>query len=121
MPRAPEFRTNKYDAKIDGDVQKARIDTYKIHMVDQAAARFAELYEVERKAKNILNENGVSVIEIPMYLDFARECYRISRTHSSTTRLNEVYFHYLKWVNRGLTAALLADMATLCGTDISDY
>jgi len=100
---------------------KTRIDTYKGHMVDQEAARLAEIYEVERKAKDILNTAGVSVVEIPMYLDFARECYRISRTHTATTRLNEVYFMYQKWLNRGLTAALLADMAYLCGTDLTEY
>jgi len=121
MTRHPVFRTRKYDAKIDATVISARFAAQRDGMVEQEASMFAELSEVERKAKIILEEAGVSVVQIPMYLDFARQCYKIGKIHLEATRVNEVYYKYLVWLNRGLNNTLLTKIATLCGTDLTAY
>jgi len=121
MTRHPVFRTRKYDAKMDATVISARFAAQRDGMVEQEASMFAELSEVERKAKIILEEQGISVIYIPMYLDFARQCYKIGKIHLEATRINEVYYKYLVWLNRGLNAAVLTSIATLCGTDLTKY
>jgi len=121
MTRHPVFRTRKYDAKIDATVISARFAAQRDGMVEQEASMFAELSEVERKAKIILEEAGVSVVQIPMYLDFARQCYKIGKIHLEATRTNEVYYKYLVWLNRGLNNTLLTKIATLCGTDLTAY
>jgi len=121
LTRHPVFRARKYDAKMDATVIGSRFAAQRDSMVEQEQAMFAELSEVERKAKIILEEAGVSVVQIPMYLDFARQCYKIGKKHLEATRTNEVYYKYLVWLNRGLNATLLSNIATLCGSSIAAY
>jgi len=121
MTRDPILRARKYDAKMDPTVISSRFAAQRDGMVEQMQAKAAELSEVERKAKIILEEAGTSVITIPMYLDFARQCYKIGKKHLEATRVNEVWYHYQMWANRGLNTTLLASIATLCGTDITKY
>jgi len=121
MTRHPVFRTRKYDAKMDATVISARFAAQRDGMVEQEASMFAELSEIERKAKIVLEEAGVSVVQIPMYLCFARQCYKIGKVHLEATRINEVYYKYLVWLNRGLNGALLTSIATLCGTALTAY
>jgi len=121
MTRDPILRARKYDAKMDATVISARFAAQRDGMVEQMQAKSAELSEVERKAKIILEEAGVSVVQIPMYMCFARQCYKIGKKHLEATRINEVYYKYLVWLNRGLNAAVLTKIATLCGTDLTAY
>ena len=113
--------TRKYEAKIDGDVQKARIDAQKSTMVEQVQALFAEIHEVVRKAKVIAETAGESVILLPWYQNFARECYRIGKNFQGTTKTNEVNIAFEKYVSRGLDGQVLADIAELCGETIAGY
>lgn len=119
--RNPVFRTRKYDAKMDATVIAARFAAQRDSMVEQEASAFAELSEVERKAKIVLEEQGISVVQIPMYLDFARQCYKIGKNHLEATRTNEVYLKAIVWSGRGLNGVILASLAALCGTTISAY
>jgi len=106
---------------MDATVISARFAAQRDGMVEQEASMFAELSEIERKAKIVLEEAGVSVVQIPMYLCFARQCYKIGKVHLEATRINEVYYKYLVWLNRGLNGALLTSIATLCGTALTAY
>jgi hypothetical protein len=121
MVRDPVFRARKYDAKMDATVIGARFAAQRDSMVEQEASMFAELYEVERKAKTVCEEAGVSVVQIPMYLSFARQCWKIGKNHLEATRTNEVYYKYLTWLNRGLNMTILSKVAMLCGTDLTKY
>lgn len=121
MVRHPAYRTRKYDAKLDADVIRSRILAHRDTMVEQEEAIFAELAEVERKCKIVCDNAGVSVMYLPFYHDFARECYRIGKTHAEVTRVNEVQFMWTKWVSRGLTGSILTKLALMCGTDLSTY
>jgi hypothetical protein len=113
--------SRKYEAKIDGDVVKARIDAQKSTMVEQVQALFAELHEVVRKAKVVAEAAGVSTILLPAYQSFARQCYKISKNFTGSTRTNEINIAFEKWVSRGLDGQVLADISELCGTTISGY
>ena len=121
LVRHETYRTRKYEGKIDPEAIRLRITALKDMMVEQVEAKFAELALVERKAKQVCEAAGVPTYQIPAYLNFARQCYRIGKNFSQTTQLNEVYFRYSTWVSRGLTASILADIAQLCGVDITDY
>ena len=90
-------------------------------MVEQEEAIFAELAEVERKAKIVTETAGVSTTLIPAYLNFARQCYKISKNFSGTTKLNEVTIAFNKGASRGLDGTVLAKVAELCGTSITGY
>lgn len=119
--RTAIMRTRKYDAKMDPEAIRLRFAAHRDSMVEQEEAKFAEIAEVERKAKRVCETAGIAVNMIPSYLNFARQCYRISQMFSGATQINEVYYRYLTWINRGLVSSILVDVAELCGVDISAY
>jgi len=121
MVRSETYRTKKYEAKMDDTSIAQRFRDQKIDMVDQMAARSAELVLVEMKAKKIIEAAGIAVILVAQYLNFARQCYRLARQFSQATQINEVYYRYQYWVSQGLTPAILTDIAALCGIDLTDY
>jgi len=119
--RHPAFRLRKYDAKLSGDVIKARIDAHRDSMVEQEEAIFGEISLVEAKAKVVCEAAGIPSVAIPGYLNFARQCYAISKKFSSVTRQNLVQIRFNDWVAQGLVPSVLAECATLCGTAIPGY
>lgn len=121
MVRSETYRTRKYEAKIDDTSIAQRFRDEKADMVEQVGARFAELVLVEEKAKKVIEAAGGSVISIPFYLNFARQCYRISRQFSQATQINECYYRYQYWLNQGLNATVLANIAELCGVTLAGY
>jgi len=121
MVRHEAYRTRKYDAKIDPDAIRSRFLAHKDTMLEQVEAKFAELVLIETKAKMVCEEAGVPTYQIPAYLNFARQCYRISKQFTQATQINETYFRYSTWLNRGLNATILSDIARLCGVDLTEY
>jgi len=121
MVRHPAFRLRKYDSKIDADVIRARFAAQRDTMVEQEESVFGEVSLMEAKAKAILEDLGVATIQIPAYLNFVRECYRLFKKFSQTTRQNEAQIFFNKWVARGLTPSTLAAIAPLCGITIPGY
>jgi len=119
--RSPYFRLRKYDAKINADSIKQRFLDHKDSMVEQEEAIFGELVLIESKAKSVCEAAGVPTIQIPFYLNFARQCYKYFKKFSQTTRFNEVAFWHAHWVSRGLSGAVLANVAELCGITIPGY
>lgn len=106
---------------MDAEAIRLRFAAQRDNMVEQVEAKFAELAEVERKAKVVCEAAGISVNNIHAYLNFARQCYRLSQQFSQVTQTNEVYYRYITWVSRGLTATVLKNIAELCGVDIEAY
>lgn len=119
--RQAVFRTRKYESKMDPDAIRSRFLAQKDSMVEQEEAIFAEIVEVERKAKRVCEAAGLPSMVIPAYLNFARQCYKYSKNFSQTTQLNEVYHWYVHWSSRGFNATVLASIAELCGVDIAEY
>jgi len=121
MVRSETYRTRKYEAKIDDTSIAQRFRDQKDDMVEQVGARFAELVLIEEKCKKVCEAKGVSVTQVPFYLNFARQCYRLTRQFSQATQINECYYRYQIWVNRGLDPTILTDIAELCGVDLAAY
>jgi len=119
--RSPYFRLRKYDAKVNADSIRQRFLDHKDSMVEQEEAIFGELVLIESKAKAVLEADGITTIEIPFYLDFARQCYKYFKKFSQTTRTNEVQNWFNHWQSRGLVGAELAKVAALCGITIPGY
>lgn len=106
---------------MDPDSIRQRFADQKDTMVEQEEAFFAELALVEEKAKSVCEAAGIPSINIPGYLNFARQCWKFFKKFSQTTRTNEVNYWFTHWVSRGLTAAVLASIAELCGVAIPGY
>lgn len=113
MVRDADRRTAKYTAKINGDVIKNRIDALKPMMVEQATNRFATLVTKEEATKALLVGWGVTSIEVPFYLSYARELWGISLRHKGTIAENEACLACKKWgdVKRGLDMYYLETIA----------
>lgn len=97
-------RITKYTAKLVGDVIKNRIDALKESMVEQVTDKFPELVAKEEACKTLLVGWGVTSIQVPFYLSYARELWGISLKHLGTIAENEACLACKKWgdVLRGL-------------------
>ena len=108
MVREQVYRQKKYEAKVTGDVVKARFDALKEVMAEQTSARFGELASLEESIKReILEPAGVPTITIPFYLNIARELYSKSRSFTGTTFNTEATLVAQKWVARGLNKEIV--------------
>ena len=119
--RHPAFRLRKYEAKMDPDSIKQRFLDQKDSMVEQEEGIFGELVLIETKAKSVCEAAGIASIDIPGYLNFARQCWKYFKKFSGVTRTNEVTHWFNHWVSRGRNAVVLADIAELCGVSIPGY
>ena len=120
MVRSSANRTTKYDAKMVGDVVKNRIDAQRDSMVAQETQQFGNLVTLEEGVKTLLEGWGISVTLIPSYLSFARQCYRINRTHAGSIGVNEMCYAAEHWELRGLNIYYLQQIAfTAVGVEIS--
>jgi len=121
MVKNPIIRAAKYNVKIDATVIKQRFEGLKTMMVEQVTTRFSDLAALEENAKAILDANNVPSIEVPFYLSFVRQLYRIVNTHPGTTAVTEAKLYKKVWVGRGLTATILETLASsLFGLDITE-
>jgi len=111
MVRSPVRRAAKYNVKIDPESISKRFEGMKTIMQEQVNEVYAELAGIEEKVKAILDKNNVPVIKIPFYLSFARELYRVVKSHPGATAVSEAALLASKWAGRGLTAAVLQSIA----------
>ena len=121
MVRSSTYRTSKYAAKIVGDVIKNRIDAQKDSMVEQVTNRFADMEAMETATKNLMVGWGLSVIYLPSYYAFARQCYKITNNHAGAIAHDEICIAHDKWESRGLNSYYLQVIAMdVFSVDIAD-
>lgn len=122
MVRDALRRRNKFEAKLDGSVAEKRTDAYKTYQVALHTTMQTLLVAKEIEAKTtILEPNGISVNEIPFYLNAMREFCRCTRNFTSLTRENECENIYLMWVEKGLTPIIVAQLGVLCDCELAAY
>ena len=111
MVRDATRRSDKYAAKISGDVTKSRIDALKSSMVDQATDRFGELVEKEQAINQKIEAWGVHSITKPFYLSYGRKLYGLARKHTGDTLNEEAGIATAAFVSRGLDPYYLQTIA----------
>lgn len=111
MVRSAVNRTNKYTAKIVGDVVKNRIDAQKDFMVAQAAPAFSALATIEGQVATYVDPLGISPMLKPFYMSYARKIYMLKSKHTDATLHDEACIATVAWGARGLN---LFHLATLC-------
>jgi hypothetical protein len=121
MVRAQVYRQKKYEAKIDADVIRSRFAALKPTMEEQTTAKFTDLSSMESSIKAILEPLGVPTIQIPFYLNYARELYKLTSNFSGKTLADEAKVKYEKWKARGLDADKLKAIAESFGIDTSGW
>jgi hypothetical protein len=111
MVRSAVDRTNKYAAKIVGDVVKNRIDAQKDFMVAQATTQFSQLTTEENQIAAYLDPLGISPMLKPFYMSYGRKLHMLKRKHTDDTLHDEACIATVAWGTRGLNLFHLATIA----------
>lgn len=111
MVRSAVDRTNKYTAKIVGDVVKNRIDAQKDFMVAQATIQFSQLTTEENQIAAYLDPLGISPMLKPFYMSYGRKLHMLKRKHTDETLHDEACIATVAWGTRGLNLFHLATIA----------
>jgi len=116
MVRSQTYRQKKYEAKVDPDVVRARFSAMKSVMAEQTAVKFSDLATIEDGVKKqILEPKGIPTIQIPFYLNVARQLYSIVQRFSGETLGKEAKLVKDKWVARGLEASVIDEIIDYFG------
>jgi hypothetical protein len=105
----PTKRIAKWDTKFDTTRIKAVLDAMRPQMLSHVQAQFVSLSSMEGQVKQMLDAEGVKVIQYPFYLDFGRELWHMTheREMSGEAAAVEAAVLAQKWVGRGLTLSVL--------------
>jgi hypothetical protein len=117
MVRDASRRAAKYEGKIDADVARSRILALKTSMVDQMTSVSADLATLETEVKRVIEGQATPIYghQIPAYLNFGRELWKLSRKFGATTFQAEADACYTKWEAKGLDVAVLGLVGKLFG------
>jgi len=118
MRRNGKRRLEKYNLNTNSAILKRQIDSLKPLMLRSQSVYFNEMALIEEKTKQLIESVGVPVYQIPNYLFFAREIYRIRKKFKLGTLLSSGQERLLKWKNRGLNENLLIQVASLQGVTL---
>jgi hypothetical protein len=106
-------RINRWTVKTSPDKVKANLEELRPAMLANTQAVFPELVQMEIETKQVLDGEGVSVIQYPFYLAFARELWRKRRQAISGSSLaRETQVLIAKWEARGLAVPVLEKIRT---------
>lgn len=106
-------RLNRWRVKTSPDKVKAVLEELRDSMLANTQTVFPDLVQMETETKQVLDGEGVSVLQYPFYLSFARELWRKRRqgiSGSSLARETEVLI--AKWEGRGLSVPVLERIRT---------
>lgn len=113
MPIDPVRRVSNWDAKYKTDRIKAVLDDKRDAMFSRVSAVVPALAAMEGQVKQVVDGLGVATIQIPFYLDFGRELWSLQdKDVSGETLAMEADVLLKKWVQRGLTQAVLEAIRT---------
>jgi hypothetical protein len=106
----PNQRINVRQVKTNTARVKQSLDTMRPQMFENYAAAVTRLYEMEVKARQVLESAGVQTVLYVSYLDFARQLYRLSRDRGISGEAFALAASILleKWIARGLNPKVLA-------------
>lgn len=116
MVRSAELRRKKYDLKVVPSVVADRFTALKPSMLEQVTTKYTDLVTMETDVKTkVLEPAGVATIQIPFYLNYARQLYSLTQRFSGKSLEIEAKIAHDKWVARGLTSDTLKAIAELFG------
>ena len=109
MPSDPTRRLDNWDAKYDTERIKAILDTKRPKMLERMSAVIPPMVAMEAQVKQTLDALGAQTIQVPFYLCFAREVWRMQTQQEMSGEGLAIAAEVLlnKWVARGLTQSIL--------------
>jgi len=115
MVRAASVRIAKYEKKFDPTVVSTRFTAVKDLAVEGFTVAAADLASMEELVKNSIQDKVSNPLELPQYLDFARELWRLTQKHTGKVLVSEANIAKAKWEARGLNSAILDIIYDLFG------
>jgi hypothetical protein len=114
MATDPTTRVENWNAKFDTDRVKAILDTKRPKMLEHMTTKTTALVAMEGQVKQVLDGEGVSIIQYPFYLSFGREMWRLQNNQemSGESYAIEAATLIQKWVARGLSQTVLEKIRT---------
>jgi len=106
-------RKSAYDAKVDPATLLSDLEAAETQMKAEFAAVVPTITAMELQVKQVCDGAGVTTIQIPFYLCFGRELWKLGRQSiSGETAAINAAMQLAKWVGRGLTGAVLQAIRT---------
>ena len=103
-------RTSAWKAKHNPERIKQTLDAMHEQMTQRYEAAMADMYQMEIKVKEVLNESGVHTIIYVPYLNYARQIYKLShsRNINGDSLALDAAILLDKWAARGLDREVLS-------------
>ncbi len=113
MPNDPTRRIEGWDKKYNIERISAILTERRPKMLERVNYTFVSLASMEAQVKQVLDQEGVSVITYPFYLNFGREMWHLCQIDMSGNALAvEAATLIGKWVARGLSQSVLETIRT---------
>lgn len=109
MVKESNQRTEKFAAKISGDIRKQRYDSQKKVMVELETLASADMEKIELDVKGIVD--GEPALYLPYYIIFAKEVYSKMKKFEASTLNKELTVLMNKWASRGCNFIFLREIA----------
>ena len=100
-------RIQKWDASLAGDSLSTKVGRMKDMMKSQVEEMFPALVSMEDSVKTVLDEEGLSTTQYPFYLNFGRQCFKLSREFAGATLISRANIVLQRWVADGYVQAIL--------------
>ena len=98
MVRSSTRRASKYSKKIRGFVLPGQKKHFKSSVQEQV--------RIEQEVKKLVG-SGMSPLNLPYYIIFAKELVGVKKKHSGDTALSEADLYLSKWQSRNLNTTIL--------------
>lgn len=113
MVKDAKRRIEKYRTGIDPALTAKKLESIRDVMVELESPYLAEIAEIERKVKQICENQGIATILVAQYINVARKMYSLSKKFSGATLAAEFQYLVNLWISRGLLGAKLVEIAGL--------
>ncbi len=109
----PTARIENWTAKVTPERTAEQVTPQLASIKANAAFVMNDIVQMEAQVRQVLNAAGVPFIAYPYYLCFGREIWsKIRKGMEGDSLALEAATLIAKWVARGLTQAVLADIRT---------
>jgi hypothetical protein len=113
MPIDPTKRVDNWNEKYNLERVSAILTEKRPKMLQNMSAVVPLMTAMEIQVKQVCDGEGATVIELPFYLCFGREIWKLTRQDiSGEAAALEAATKVAKWVSRGLTQSVLQKIRT---------
>ncbi|MEO0081032.1 MAG: hypothetical protein ABIL25_01920 [candidate division WOR-3 bacterium] len=113
MATDPVKRIENWDKKYNLERVNAILTEKRPKMLEHVNSVYVSLAAMESQVKQVIDQEGVSIIQYPFYLCFGREMWHLSQREVSGESLAvEAATLIGKWVARGLSRSVLETIRT---------